>query len=625
MAASRERLPIVIVGHVDHGKSTLVGRLFHDTGRLPDGRVEAIRDMCTRRGMPFEWAFLTDALQGERDQGVTIDTAHVWFSTGRRDYQLIDAPGHREFLRNMVTGAAQADAAILLVDAAEGVREQSRRHGYLLHLLGIRQIVVAVNKIDRVGHDRARIRAVEKAIRRHLNGFGLAPRHAIPISARDGDNVAERSAHTDWYRGPTVLEALDGFEAVPPLTDLPLRLPVQDVYKFDDRRILVGRVETGMLRSGDRVLFSPSNATARVATLEAWPGEGPLSARAGDSIGLTLDEHLFVERGEMISHVEQPPLESDVFRARLFWLDREPMRVGGRYRLKLNTGETDVTVQAIEKVIDTDDLSDRMSRTVDRNAVAEVVLRADRLVALDRSTDNPRTGRCVLVSGFRIAGGGILSLEGYADQRSLIEIKATNLTRQEDAVGAALRAERNRHRGGVVWFTGLSGAGKSTIAQALEAALFTRGYQTYVLDGDNVRAGLNANLGFSPEDRAENVRRVGEVAALFADAGFVVVTAFISPYRSDRTRARSAAERLLGPGAFQEIYIRADLATCEMRDPKGLYKRARAGEIADFTGITAPYEEPEAADLVVETSDRPVDACVTAVLRHVEGVFSVTP
>lgn len=623
--APRERMPIVIVGHVDHGKSTLVGRLFHDAGRLPEGRYEAIREMCARRGMPFEWAFLTDALQGERDQGVTIDTAHIWFSTARRDYRIIDAPGHREFLRNTIAGAAQADAAILLVDAAEGVREQSRRHCYLLRMLGIRQIAVAINKIDRAGFDRAAIAGVERAARAYLRALGMEPRCVVPVSARGGDNVAARSPRTPWYDGPTILEALDLFAPAPPDAELPLRLPVQDVYKFDDRRIIVGRIETGALRRGDAVLFSPSHETARVKSLENWPGPAPVTARAGESIGLTLDRPVFVERGETIGHPGRPPLESDVFRARLFWLHETTLAAGARYVMRANRRETGVVVQSIEKVIDPGDLGERPGRAVERNAIAEVVLRADRMIAFDPHNENPRTGRFVLVSGYRIAGGGLMSLEGYADQHPLVGVKAANLSREAPAVSAAERARRNGHRGGVVWLTGLSGAGKSTLARAAEAALFARGYRTYVLDGDNVRAGLNANLGFSPDDRAENIRRVGEAAALFADAGILVLTAFISPYRSDRARARRAAERLLGPGAFQEVHVSADLATCEARDPKGLYKRARAGEIPDFTGVGAPYEEPEAPDLVVDTRDSAIADSAEAVVRHVLRACSALP
>ena len=618
-AAARERLKVAIVGHVDHGKSTLVGRLLHDLGALTDGKVEAIRKICAARGVPFEWAFLMDALQAERDQGVTIDTAQIWFRTPKRDYVLIDAPGHKEFLKNMITGAAASDAALLIIDAGEGVQEQSRRHGYLLHLLGVRQVAVVINKMDRVGFDRGRYAALEAECNRYLSSIGVTVTCFLPVSARDGENVAVAPAAMPWHEGPSVIEALERFQVVTAPLDLPLRMPVQDVYRFDARRILAGRIESGVLRVGDRLMFSPSNKTAHVLSIEAWHVEpAPLEARAGDSVGITLDEPLFVERGEIASHEAVPPIETDVFLARLFWLGRHPMAVDSRYKLKLATSEAEVRVQAIERVIDTGDLSAAPAQRVERNSVAEVILQADRMLALDTFAALPRTGRFVLVDGTDIGGGGIISMEGYADQRQLITVRASNIQRVEHTVSIDARARRNGHLGGVLWFTGLSGAGKSTLAVAVEHRLFNLGYQVYVLDGDNVRHGLNADLGFSPGERAENIRRVGEVAALMSQAGTVVITAFISPYRSDRKRARQAT------GAhFHEVYVRADLATCEKRDPKGLYQRARAGEIADFTGVSAPYEAPEQADVVVDTASRGVEACVDQVVAYVREHFTV--
>jgi len=614
----REQLRLVVVGHVDHGKSTLVGRLIHDAGGLPDGRLEAIKAQSERRGMPFEWAFLMDALQAERDQGVTIDTTQIWLRLPERDVVVIDAPGHREFLKNMVTGAAQADAALLLIDAAEGVKEQSRRHGYLLSLLGVAQVAVVVNKMDLAGWDQARFAAIEAEYREWLVRLGVEPACFIPISARDGDNVAGRSARAPWHAGPTVLEALERFHPSAPPTELPLRLPIQDVYKFDERRIFAGRIESGRLAVGDRLLFSPSNKTAHIATIEAWNASERTEAEAGESVGLTLDEPIFVERGEVASHESEPPVETDVFRGRLFWLGREPLVAGRRYKLKLGPAEAPVLVQSIERVIDASALTALPADRVERNSVAEVTLRSDRMLALDDGARNVRTGRFVLVDGFEVAGGGVASMSGYADQRHLVTRRATNVTRVEHAVSAETRAARNRHGGGVVWLTGLSGAGKSTLALALERRLFDLGWQVYVLDGDNVRHGLCADLGFSPEDRAENIRRVGEVAALMARAGLLVVTAFISPYRSDRDRARAAA----GDG-FREVYVKADLATCEARDPKGLYARARSGEIKDFTGVSAPYEAPASPDLVVDTAATPVEACVADLADFVRRRFAL--
>ena len=609
------QLKIVIVGHVDHGKSTLVGRLIHETGSLPEGKLEAIKAMSEKRGMPFEWAFLMDAIQAERDQGITIDTTQIWFHTTKRPYVIIDAPGHKEFLKNMVTGAASSEAALLLIDAHEGVQEQSRRHGYLLHLLGVKQVAVLVNKMDLVGYSADRFGQVAEEYRTYLRGLGVQPTCIIPISAREGDNMVEHSPAMPWYQGPTVLQALDAFQYTELPTQRPLRMPVQDVYKFDQRRIIAGRIESGTLEVGDEVIFSPSNKTAKVKSIEAWHvPEAPQLAQAGQSIGVTLTEQIFVERGEVMSHVQHAPIESNVFKARLFWLGHRPVLVGNTYKLKLGTLEAPVTVEAIERVIDTSDLSSKGAERIERNGAGEVVLRTKRMLALDEHLQNPITGRFVLVEDYMPMGGGIISMDGYPDQRELITVRSTNITAVGHAVTREARSVRNGHKGAVLWFTGLSGAGKSTLALALERELFAKGYQVYVLDGDNIRGGLNANLGFSPEDRAENIRRVGEVAALFADAGFIVISSFISPYRSDRERARTAVK-----DAFHEIYVKASLAACEDRDPKGLYKRARKGEIPDFTGISSPYEAPEHPDLQVPTDELPIEECLGVLIKYVEN------
>lgn len=616
----RSALKIVIVGHVDHGKSSLIGRLLYDTDSLPPGKVEELKAVSARRGMPIEWSFVLDAFQAERDQAVTIDTTQIWFRTPAREYVIIDAPGHREFLKNMISGASNADAAVLVIDAAEGVRETTRRHGYLLHLLGIRQVAVAINKMDLVDFDEQRYAEIAHEATRYLEGIGVTPTVIVPMSARDGDNIAVRSDRMPWYEGPGVLEALERFHTVTLPSDQPLRFPIQDIYKFDRRRILAGRVESGVLRVGDTLLFSPSNKMARVASIEAWNVDPPpVEAHAGESIGITLDEQIFVERGEVASMGEDAPWLTTVFRATLFWLGNDPLEVGKSFKLRLATQDAPVTVQGIERIIDTDSLAGRAGERVERNAVAEVVLRSRRILALDEYRDNPRSGRCVLVDGYDTVAGGVISMEGYPDQRGAFEIKSSNLTSVEHRIAATVRAQRNGHHGGVLWFTGLSGAGKSTLAMEVEQQLFNRGYHVYVLDGDNVRRGLNANLGFSPDDRAENIRRVGEAAALFADAGFICITAFISPYRADRERARTAAHE-----SFHEIYVQADLATCEGRDPKGLYRKARAGEIEDFTGISAPYEAPTAPELVVDTKDHQVAECVGQIVDYVEKVFALT-
>jgi len=617
----RTALKIVIVGHVDHGKSTLIGRLLHDTGSLPPGKVEELTAISARRGMPIEWSFVLDAFQAERDQAVTIDTTQIWFKTALREYVIIDAPGHREFLKNMVSGAASADGSILVIDAEEGVRETTLRHGYLLHLLGIRQVAVVVNKMDLVNFDQARFAEVAREATRYLDEIGITPTVVVPISARDGDNVAGHSARMPWYDGVGALGALDRFDSPSAPTDQPLRFAIQDIYKFDQRRILAGRVEAGVLRVGDALLFSPSNKTAHVRAIEAWHVDTPpMEAHAGESIGITLDEQIFVERGEIASHADRPPQLSTVFRASLFWLGREPLETGKSYTLKLATQETDVVVQSIEKVVDTDTLAGHAATRVERNGVAEVVLRSRRILALDEYRAIASCGRCALIDGYETAGGGIISMEGYPDQRRALGVKSTNLTRVEHSVTADNRAQRNGHSGGVMWFTGLSGAGKSTLAMGVEQRLFNKGYHVYVLDGDNVRRGMNANLGFSPEDRAENIRRVGELGALFADAGFICITAFISPYQSDRDRARKAAG-----DAFHEIYVAADMETCERRDPKGLYRKARKGEITEFTGVSAPYEPPLKPELTVDTDHRSIDDCVQEIVDYVEKTFAIKP
>jgi bifunctional enzyme CysN/CysC len=614
-------LKIVIVGHVDHGKSTLVGRLFHDTGTLPEGKIEAVRAMCEKRGMPFEWAFLLDALQAERDQGITIDVSQIFFRTALRNYVLIDAPGHREFVKNMITGAAQAEAAVLVVDAREGVQEQTRRHAYLVHLLGIHQIVVAINKMDMVQYAEARFQKVAADIRDYFADLGLDLQHTlmIPVVARDGDNIVSGSQHMRWYDGPTLERALD--ELQPPVTslELPLRLPVQDVYKFDDRRIIAGRIESGFLRKGDTLLFSPSNKKARVASIEAWNAEDPVMAtRAGQSIGVTLDEQIFVERGEIVSLETNPPMLTNVFRGRIFWLGREPLVPGTRYKMKLCTGEYQVEVEKIERVIDVQDLGSNEQNHVERNAIAEVVMRSRRTLALDPFDHNMYTGRFVLVENYDIVGGGLINMDGYADQRRQA-IKSTNIFRVEHRVPIEERWTANGHKGGILWMTGLSGAGKSTLAFSLEQHLFRKGYLVYVLDGDNVRHGLCSDLGFSPQDRVENIRRVGHAAGLFARAGFLVLTAFISPYRADRDRVRA-----IGPDIFHEIHIDADLKTCETRDPKGLYKKARKGEIHEFTGVSAPYEPPVRPELRVDTTRSTIEECLAQLDEYVSSNFALT-
>ncbi|MBI1326237.1 MAG: adenylyl-sulfate kinase [Alphaproteobacteria bacterium] len=614
-------LRIVIVGHVDHGKSTLIGRMLNDTGALPESKVRELEAAAKGRGVPFEWSFLLDSFQAERDQAITIDTTQIRFKHGVREFVIIDAPGHKEFLKNMISGAAAADAAVLIVDAAEGVREQTKRHAYLLHLLGLKQVVVAINKMDRINFDHGKFEALVQELKEYLHTLGVRPTAFIPIAARDGDNLANASTRMDWYKGKTLLDQLHVFERFGAPVALPLRFPVQDVYRVDEKRILVGRIESGVLRKGDKVLFSPTNETATVTDIVSWPDrhDKAFELKAGEVFGVTLDQPIFVERGHIGSHAEHAPMLTNVFRTSLFWLSKNPLRVGNSYKVRFGTTETAVTVQSIDKVVDTDDLKQtEQAKEVVKNAVAEVTLRAGQLIAVDSYSDNHKTGRFVLVEGADIVGGGLISMEGYADQRRLMQPKSENIYAVDHLTDADARAQKLGHYGGVFWFTGLSGAGKSTLAMLAEKALFERGYHAYVLDGDNVRHGLNKDLGFSPDDRAENIRRVGEVSALMADAGIVCITAFISPYRADRDRARSAS-----PRHFNEIYIKANIETCEKRDPKGLYVKARKGLITEFTGIDSPYEAPENPEMVVDTEVNSVEVCVKQIVDYIEAAVSL--
>jgi bifunctional enzyme CysN/CysC len=605
---------IVFVGHVDHGKSTLIGRILEVTGSLPEGKIEALRASCQAHGQRFEYAFLLDALAEEQQQNVTIDTTQIHFRSGRRNYVIIDAPGHEEFLKNMITGAASAEAAVVVIAADEGAREQSRRHGQLLSLLGIRQIIVAVNKMDLANYSESTFREIEKAYEEFLQTLGLKAAAFVPISASAGANiVSDGDPVIRWFKGPSLLQAMDKLEAVESAAQQPLRFPIQDVYRVENRRVLVGRIESGTLRVGDRLLFSPHHKTARVATIERWATTSTESAAAGESIGLTLHDHIFIERGHIASHEADAPVESNRVHARVFWIGAEPLRLGARYRLKLVTQNVECEVVSLGPVIDVATLDPTVSDGAELriNEVGDVTLQTRAPLVLDNHERVPTMGRFILADGDTLVGGGIVSGALYTSAKA---VKSENIFWSESDITAEHRAFRNQHRGAVIWLTGLSGAGKSTIARSLEKELFQLSMHTYVLDGDNLRHGLNANLGFAPEDRAENIRRVSEVAKLMADAGAVVITSFISPYRADRARARAIA--LQAGAEFVEVFVDAPLAVCEQRDPKGLYQKARAGELKGFTGIDAPYEPPEDPEIVVRTDEQTPGECVAQVLTE---------
>ncbi|WP_458759756.1 adenylyl-sulfate kinase [Afipia sp. TerB] len=601
---TRPQVRIVIVGHVDHGKSTLVGRLLHETGSLPDGKLEMLKAISARRGMPFEWSFLLDALQTERDQGITIDTTQIRFRTQSRDVVLIDAPGHAEFLRNMITGASQADGAVLIIDALEGVRDQTRRHGYLLHLLGVKQVAVVVNKMDRVDFNQARFDEISREISAHLTSLGVTPAAIIPISARDGDGVAELTSRIGWYKGPTVVGALDTLTPARALTELPLRLPVQAIYKFDDRRIVAGRIESGHLATGDEIVIMPAGKIAKIKSVESWPVT-PVAGRqtAGRSVGITLDRELFLERGDIIAHAATAPRDTRRLRARIFWLHDTPLKAGASILVRLGTMETRATIVAIEKAVDPGDLASTEGQAIARNHVGEIDISLAKPIAADPYLDNPRTGRLVIEVSGRIAGGGLV-LSVDAGQRAV----PVDIVPVESALRPDERSARYRHAGAVIWFTGLPGAGKSTLARALERRLFSRGGAPILLDGDTLRAGLNGDLGFSDQDRAENIRRLAEVATHLARNGHIAIVAAVSPAAADRAAARRIAE-----DTFREIHVSTPAEVCEARDPKGHYAKARAGNLTSFTGISNTYESPDAAELVIDTSTRSVSEATDAI------------
>lgn len=597
-AQSRERLQVAIVGHVDHGKSTVLGRLLHDTGQVPTDRVEKVRKLCEAQGKIMEYAFLLDALEEEQRQGITIDISQFFWNTPKRQVAFVDAPGHKEFLKNMVSGASTVDAALLIIDAHEGVSEQSRRHGYILHFLGIEEIIVVINKMDLVDYSESAFNEVQEKYAEFLASVGVTARYFVPLSGLHGQNVAKASDHMPWYQGPTLASLLEGLE-LRKREDSALRFIVQDVYKWDERRILAGRVESGRIRAGDSLVFLPGKRRARVKAIEKWAvGVQPTEAVAGESIGVLLDEQIFVERGQVGAHVEDPPKLSNRVKANVYWMHDEALKVGHVCRVKVGTQAVDAIVEDIVTVLDTVTLTRSDPETLERNQVGEIFLKFRGPIAFDNFSQIKHTGRFVVCLGEAVVGGGIIDDDQQPDMSTMLNPTpvSQNIFMTEASVSHDERFQRQGYRGGVIWMTGLSGSGKSTLARALSRALFEKGVNAYVLDGDNLRHGLNSDLGFSPDDRAENMRRVAEVARLMRDAGIVVISALISPYREARAFARS-----LLPDDFIEVFIDAPIEVCIERDVKGLYARAKADNIANFTGVSAPYEVPDAPELHVKT------------------------
>ena len=521
----RENFQVVFVGHVDHGKSTLLGRIYADTGSIPIGHVEKVKDICDQQGKEFEYAFLFDAFIEEQEQGITIDTARTFFNWKNREYIIIDAPGHKEFLKNMISGAARADAAILVIDAGEGIRQQSRQHGYLLSLLGIRQVAVTVNKMDLVNYDKKIFRGIEKEFSAYLKELNVHARHFVPASARQGDNVVEKSDRMPWYDGPTVLQALEMFEKLPPREDLPLRYPVQDIYKFDERRIIAGRVASGILKIGDRLVFSPSNKTAVVRTIETFNvAVPPQSVAAGWSTGFTLDEQIFIERGEIASHAEDAPEVSSLFRANVFWMGTNPLREGSSYELRLATKEIEMKVAKIHNIIDADTLgTTRSTGEIPRYGVAEVDIQTKHPIAFDPYSAIEITGRFVIVEGYDVSGGGII-MEALEDENREFreEARHREFLWRKGEVKLNERITRSGHNPGLILFTGDKGTGKARLGRMLERRLFSSGKQVYLLDAKNIQLSLGRDL--SESDKIEMVRRFSEVAQILLRSGQIVVS-----------------------------------------------------------------------------------------------------
>jgi|WetSurMetagenome_2_1015567.scaffolds.fasta_scaffold00054_37 bifunctional enzyme CysN/CysC len=598
-----ERMNIVVAGHVDHGKSTLVGRLLVDTGTIGKEKIEMVRKVCEKLSKPFEYAFLLDALKDERTQGITIDTARIYFRSAVREYAILDAPGHIEFLRNMITGAARADAALLLIDAKEGIAENSRRHGLLLSMLGIRHIVAIVNKMDLVDYDEKVFNQIREEYSDYLRGLKLTAHHFIPVSAMEGCNITEKSKRMPWYDGPTVLEALDGFKTELPAAATTLRMPVQDVYKLDERRIVAGTVESGVVRVGDDVVFLPSGKTSRVQSIEAFASPVLSEIGRGRATGVTLARQIYAKVGEIMCRAsgDGPLPHSGVrFRAKIFWIGKAPLVKGKVYKFKLASARVHGILDEIDYVLDSESLQRYEDRdSIERNNVAVCVFKLFHPVSYDLFDENETTGRFVITDEYRIAGGGTI-------------IGALSETIADSPKEFVCSNAEYEYRSCVLWFTGLTAAGKSTLAHALHKRIAMTGIRSFVLDADIIRHGLNRDLGFGPEDRKENIRRLGEVSKLFVEAGMISLVASISPYREDREFVRS----LMDDDEFIEVYVKCPLQECERRDPKRLYMQAKAGGVKEISGISAPYEEPEIPEITLETDKFSIDESVTILMDY---------
>ena len=587
-------LRFITCGSVDDGKSTLIGRLLYDSKMIFEDQLAALEADSKKvgtQGGAIDFALLVDGLAAEREQGITIDVAYRFFSTEKRKFIVADTPGHEQYTRNMVTGASTADAAVILIDARKGVLTQTRRHSYLVSLLGIRHVVLAVNKMDLVGWDPAVFDRIVADYRAFAERIGLTVFTPIPISGLGGDNIASSSEHTPWFKGPILMDWLEGVEVEDDLRSKPFRMPVQWVNRPNlDFRGFSGLIASGSIKPGDRIRALPSGRESRVARIVTLPGDLPLAV-AGQSVTLTLEDEIDISRGDVIATADAPAPVANQFEATLVWMDDEPLPPGRTYLLKLGTRTVGASVTDIKHRVNVNTLEHTAAKRLELNEIGLVNLSLDQAIPFEAYADNRQMGGFILIDRLsnRTVGAGMIN---FALRR------ADNIHWQHTDVTKASRSALKSQRGQVVWLTGLSGAGKSTIANLVEKRLHALGRHTYLLDGDNVRHGLNKDLGFTEEDRVENIRRVAEVAKLMVDAGLIVLTAFISPFRAERQLARD----ILEPGEFIEVFVDTPLAVAEARDVKGLYKKARSGQLKNFTGVDSPYEAPEAPELRIDTT-----------------------
>ncbi|MGE0582903.1 MAG: adenylyl-sulfate kinase [Steroidobacteraceae bacterium] len=610
MQAPKGLLRLITCGSVDDGKSTLLGRLLLETQSILEDQLTALRADTRRTGAAaadIDLAWVVDGLMAEREQGITIDVAYRFFSTATRKFIVADTPGHEQYTRNMVTGASTADVAVILVDARKGVLTQTRRHAYLTSLLGVRRLVLAVNKMDLVDYSRARFEAIVAEFEAFARQAQLPPVEAIPVVATAGDNVARASAAMPWYAGPTLLGWLEtvelgGADAV----SRPFRFPVQWVNRSRDFRGLTGQVTSGRIAVGDRVRVWPSGTESTIARVITGSGERPLAVE-GQSTQLVLGNEVDAGRGAVIASAKDPPAVADQFEATVIWLHEAPLLQGRSYWLKLGTQYATATVAPVRHRVNVNTLEPLAAERLELNDIGVCELALDRDIVFAPYAEDRALGGFVLIDRVTNAtvGAGLIR---FALRR------AANLHRQLLDVDKGVRAAQKAQRPRVVWFTGLSGAGKSTIANLLERRLVATGRHTYLLDGDNVRLGLNRDLGFSAQDRVANVRRIAEVAKLMVDAGLIVLVSAISPFRADRRSARELFE----PGEFVEVFVDTPLEVVERRDVKGLYRKARAGQLKNFTGIDSPYELPESPELHVRTVETDSEAAVAQLLAYLE-------